>query len=152
MRGRLWGAPRFGWWGISVYAVAMAFVEAACVVSLKLLYYPAGWVPPFHPIPGDAVLLEQGREVATLVMIASVAFLGRPTLREGLARGLWIFGVWDLLYYAFLRMLTRFPGSLTDLDVVFLVPRVWIAPVWLAVAGSTASLLIALRLHRVRAR
>jgi hypothetical protein len=130
----------------------MAFVEAACVVSLKRLYYPEGWTYPFHPIPGSALLLEQVREIATLVMIAAVAFLGRPGTREGFARGLWIFGVWDLLYYAFLRALTGFPGAFTDLDVVFLVPRAWIAPVWLAVAGSTASLLIALRLHQTRTR
>jgi hypothetical protein len=152
VRSRVWGAPRFGWWGISVYALAMAFVEAACVVSLKLLYYPAGWVPPFHPIPGDAMRLEQIREIATLIMIAAVAFLGRPTLREGVARGLWIFGLWDLFYYGFLRLFTGFPESLFDLDVVFLVPRPWIAPVWLAVAGSTTSILVALRLHRPRSR
>ena len=148
MRQRGSGARGFAWWGITIYAAAMAFVEAACVVSLKRLYFPDGWKPPFHPIPGDALLLEQTREIATLVMIAAVAFLGRPRVREGIARGLWIFGLWDLLYYAFLRLLTGFPASLADSDVVFLVPWAWVAPVWLAVAGSTASLFVALRLHR----
>jgi hypothetical protein len=139
---------RFGWWGITIYAVAMGFLETACVITLKRLYFPEGWTPPFHAIPAAALTLEQAREVATLVMIAAVASLGRPSWKEALARGLWIFGVWDLVYYAFLRLLTGFPGTLADLDIVFLVPRQWVAPVWTACAASIAALLLALRLHR----
>ena len=137
----------FGWWGITTYSLAKAFVEAACVITLKQHYYPEGWAPPFHPIPADALLLEQLREAATLVMIGAVALLGRPPWRESVARGLWIFGVWDLAYYLFLFLWTGFPRSLFDWDVVFLIPRAWIAPVWLPVVGSTASLLVALWLH-----
>jgi hypothetical protein len=132
---------------LTVYALAMAFVEAACVVSLKRLYFPEGWHAPFHPIPSEGLRLEQWREVANLVMIAAVALVGRPPARIALARGLWVFGIWDLAYYGFLRALTGFPRSLGDTDLVFLVPRPWAAPVWLAVAGSTACLLVALRLR-----
>jgi hypothetical protein len=126
------GERRAGYVALTLYAAAMALVEAACVVSLKRLYFPEGWVAPFHPIPDAGLRLEQWREVATLVMIAAVAFLGRPTLRIALARGLWIFGLWDLLYYAFLRLQTGFPSRFQDLDMVFLVPRPWVAPVWSA--------------------
>lgn len=139
---------RFGWWGITVYALAMAFVEAACVVTLKRLYFPEGWHPPFHDIPAEGLRLEQAREVATLVMIAAVASLGRPRWREALARALWIFGLWDLGYYATLAILTGFPLSLADLDVVFLVPHAWVLPVWVPMVVSTACLAIALRLHQ----
>jgi hypothetical protein len=123
---------RVGWVALTIYAVAMAFVEAACVVTLKQLYFPEGWAPPFHPIPALALRLEQWREVATLVMIGAIASWGRPNVRIGLARGLWIFGLWDVFYYVFLKIWTGFPGSLSDLDLVFLVPRPWIAPVWSA--------------------
>jgi len=126
------GDRRVGWVAITLFAFAMALVEAACVVTLKKLYFPDGWAAPFHPIPPPGLLLEQWREVATLVMIGAVACLGRPRLRIALARGLWIFGLWDLLYYAFLKLWTGFPSSLLDLDLVFLVPRPWIAPVWSA--------------------
>ena len=140
-------AGKPGWLPITVFAVAFAFVEAAIAISLKRLYYPDGWKPPVHALPGDANLLEQAREVMTLVMIASVAAFGRPTWREGIARGLWIFGIWDLGYYAFLLLLTGFPSSLLDLDLVFLVPIVWVFPVWVAVLVSTVAILVALRLH-----
>jgi hypothetical protein len=138
---------RFHGVALTIYALAMAFVEAACVVSLKRLYFPEGWHAPFHPIPPEGLRLEQWREIATLVMIAAVALAGRPRARIAVARGLWVFGVWDLAYYGFLRALTGFPRSLADFDLVFLVPRPWIAPVWAAVAASAACLLVALRLR-----
>jgi hypothetical protein len=137
----------FAWTAITVFGVAFAFVEAAVAISLKRLYYPEGWRPPFHALPGDANLLEQARELATLLMIASVAAAGRPSWREGIARGLWIFGIWDLGYYAFLLWLTGFPSSFLDPDLVFLVPVVWVFPVWVPVAVSIVSLLVARRLH-----
>jgi len=139
---------RAGFVALTLYAAAMALVEAACVVSLKRLYFPEGWTPPFHPIPEPGFTLEQWREAATLVMIVAVALLGRPSPRLALARGLWVFGLWDLLYYGFLRIVTGFPARLTDLDVVFLVPRPWIAPVWLACLGALSCAVVAQILSR----
>jgi hypothetical protein len=136
-----------GWIAITIFAAAFAFVEAAVAISLKRLYYPGGWKEPFFALPGQANLLEQVREIATLVMIAAVASLGRPSWREGIARGLWIFGIWDLGYYAFLMWLTGFPATLLDRDLVFLVPIVWVFPVWVPVLVSIVSLLVALRLR-----
>lgn len=143
---------RQGWLPITVFAVAFAWVEAAVAISLKRLYYPDGWKPPFHALPAEANLLEQAREVMTLIMIASVAAFGRPTWREGIARGLWIFGIWDLGYYAFLLWLTGFPSSLLDLDLVFLVPIVWVFPVWVPVLVSVLAVLVALRLRAASGR
>ena len=140
-------ARRSVWTWISLYATAMAFVEAACVVTLKRLFYPGGWAPPFAPLPAGPLLLEQVREIATLVMIAAVAGLAGRTTRARLAAGLWIFGLWDILYYAFLRWLTGFPRSLGDVDVVFLVPIAWILPVWVPFVASAAALALALWLR-----
>lgn len=140
-------ARRSIWTWLSLYAAAMALVEAACVVTLKQLFYPGGWAPPFAPMPAGPLLLEQVREIATLVMIASVACLAGRTIRARFAAGLWVFGVWDILYYAFLRWLTGFPRSLADVDVVFLVPIAWIFPVWVPFLTSAAALALALRLR-----
>jgi len=140
-------AHRSVWTWISLYAAAMALVEAACVVTLKQLFYPGDWAPPFAPMPAGPLLLEQVREIATLVMIAAVAGLAGRTTRARLAAGLWIFGLWDILYYAFLRWLTGFPRSLADVDVVFLVPIAWIVPVWVPFVTSAAALALALRLR-----
>ena len=142
------GDRRVGWAALTAFAFAMGLVEAACVVTLKKLYFPEGWAPPFHPIPASGLRLEQWREVATLVMIGAVACLGRPPLRIALARGLWIFGLWDLFYYAFLKLWTGFPSSLLDLDLVFLVPRPWVAPVWSSCLAAFACALSAQVLTR----
>jgi hypothetical protein len=140
-------ARRSVWTWITIYAGAMALVEAACVVTLKRLFYPGGWAPPFPPMPAGPLLLEQVREVATLVMIATVALMAGRSTRGRVAAGLWIFGVWDILYYAFLRWLTGFPRSLADVDVVFLVPIAWIFPVWVPLLVSAATLVLAVRLR-----
>jgi hypothetical protein len=137
---------------LTLFALAMGYLEAACVVSLKQLYFPEGYHAPFHAIPATALLLEQWREVATLVMIGGVALLRSSGIREFLARGLWVFGVWDLTYYVFLRFLTGFPARLSDLDIAFLVPGPWVLPVWVPVAASTACLLVALLLGGRRGR
>lgn len=140
-------SARVPWIWLTVFAVAMAFVESAAVVTLKRLYFPAGWAPPFHPIPPEGLALEQWREIATLVMILSVAFYRRSRFAEGVAAGLWVFGIWLLGYYMFLRILTGFPARPTDLDVVFLVPKAWIAPVWVPLASALVCLAVALRLR-----
>ena len=137
---------RFRWWAISAFALAFAFAEAATIVFVKRLYFSDGWRAPFHAIPPDALLLEQGREAATLLAILAVAFAGRPGAREGIARALWIVGLWDVSYYACLRALTAFPASLSDLDVVFLIPRAWVLPVWAPILGSLAAMALALLL------
>lgn len=138
---------RFRWWAFSAFAFAMGFAEAAVIIFLKRLYFPDGWRAPFHPIPPDALLLEQAREAATLVALGAVAFAGRPGAREGVARALWMLGLFDLTYYGWLRALTAFPRALADLDIVFLLPRAWIAPVWVPVLGSLAAMAVALVLH-----
>jgi hypothetical protein len=40
------------------------------------------------------------------------------------------FGVWDLAYYGVLRLVLGWPHSLTNWDVLFLIPMPWVAPVW----------------------
>src|SRR5262249_35379643 len=39
------------------------------------------------------------------------------------------FGVWDILYYAFLRLISGWPQTVLDWDVLFLLPLPWWGPV-----------------------
>src|SRR5262249_1644715 len=39
------------------------------------------------------------------------------------------FGVWDIFYYVFLRILCGWPHSLLDWDILFLLPLPWWGPV-----------------------
>ena len=43
---------------------------------------------------------------------------------------LWCFAIWDTMYYAGLWATVRWPQSLRDLDVLFLIPVPWTSEVW----------------------
>jgi hypothetical protein len=39
------------------------------------------------------------------------------------------FGVWDIFYYVWLKVILNWPASLFDWDILFLIPIPWIGPV-----------------------
>jgi hypothetical protein len=119
------------WFVVVLYAVAMAWVEAAVVYYLRTL---VGRINPYqaNPLPistglGEAELV---REDATLVMLFAVGWLAGATWRSRSAYALVAFGIWDIFYYVFLRVMTGWPTSLLDWDVLFLIPLPWWGPVW----------------------
>jgi len=118
---------RYVW--LTVFAVAMAYLEAAVVVYLRLLYYPGGFTFPLVIIPGSQALIEIGREIATLIMLWAAGRLGTRGGWPGFAGFMFVFGVWDIFYYVWLKALLGWPASLLTWDVLFLVPVPWIAPV-----------------------
>ena len=56
--------------------------------------------------------------------------------------------MWDIGYYAFLRAVIGWPGSLKTPDVLFLIPGPWVAPVFVPVAISAVMIVGALLLLR----
>ncbi len=63
------------WLGVlnaTAYAVAMAYLESAIVVYLRRLYYPKGFDFPLVIIDIPTLLIEVGRETATIIMLATV--------------------------------------------------------------------------------
>lgn len=114
---------RFLW--VLVFAVAMAFLEAAVVVYIRgLLDLSNG-----HVSLGPYVRVEMGREAATLVMLVAVGWLAGRTKVQRWAYGLFAFGLWDIAYYAWLKVLLDWPDTLLDWDVLFLLPLRWWGPV-----------------------
>ena len=133
-------SARLAW--SALFAVAMAYLEAAVVVYLRELYYPEGFRFPLKMIPEPMILVELGREAATLVMLAAVAVLCGRSLWERFAWFLWVFGVWDIWYYIWLKVTIDWPATLLDWDILFLIPLPWIGPVLapLAVAVSMTAI------------
>ena len=113
-----------------VYAVAMAFVEAAVVVYLRQILSP-GDLGVSTPAAGVTAIpvVEAFREAATILMLLAVGTLAGGDRWE---RFLWFccaFGVWDIFYYVWLRVLIGWPDSVLSWDVLFLIPVPWTAPV-----------------------
>jgi hypothetical protein len=118
------------WLIVVLYAAAMAWVESAVVFYLRTMIdriepYQA---EPF-PIIGGFASVELPREFATLVMLAAVGWLAGKTWRTRVGYAAIAFGVWDIFYYVFLKIMCAWPHSLMDWDVLFLLPLPWWGPV-----------------------
>ncbi|MEO1997501.1 MAG: hypothetical protein ABGZ17_19760 [Planctomycetaceae bacterium] len=121
---------------LTVYAVAMAFLEAAVVVYMRQLYYADNprQIFPLRFLNSYDTVMEFGREAATVIMILAVALLAERSSRtRTFAAFVFVFGVWDLFYYFWLKVLIGWPGSWLDWDVLFLIPSVWLSP-WICPA------------------
>jgi len=144
---------------IAIFAVSFGFGEAAVVVYLRAA---VGLLPGFHgtladvqrsapefyqqaeslnAFPQSLLTIEVLREAATILMLVSVATLAATKMRERWASFFWAFAIWDISYYLGLWVTIRWPGSLRDLDVLFLIPVPWLAQVWFPVLVSGLTVL-----------
>jgi len=122
---------------LAMFAIAMAFLEAAIVVYLRGLFYPNGFTTTLGTFPIFYYGTEVFREAATIIMLAAVAVLSaRRGWWERAAYFLFCFGMWDIFYYVWLYVLLDWPPSLLTSDVLFLIPVPWVAPVIVPVSVS----------------
>jgi hypothetical protein len=119
---------RYGW--LLLLGLAIGWFEAAVVVYLRALYYPEGFRFPVRIVWDAVVRVEIVREAASLLLLAAAARLAGRGFLERFAAFMVLFGVWDLLYYVFLKLLLGWPASLADWDILFLIPLPWLGPVW----------------------
>jgi hypothetical protein len=120
---------------LAAYALAMALVEAALVVHLRHLYYAEDPLAlfPLRLLEAHDLALELARELATVVMILAVAALAVRHWPQRFAAFAFVFGLWDLGYYAWLKLWLDWPRHWLEWDVLFLIPWPWFGP-WLAPA------------------
>ena len=71
----------------------MAYLESAVVVYLRALYYPQGFSFPLVMIEQHMALVEIGREMSTLVMIAAVGYFAGKIFYERFAVFCILFGI-----------------------------------------------------------
>jgi hypothetical protein len=114
---------------LTIFSIAMGFLEAIVVVYLRQLYYPEGFGFPLSEAVWGGLFLEYLREILTLVILLTVSILAGRMTYERFSYFLYCFGIWDIFYYLGLKVLLNWPSSLFTWDVLFLIPVVWIAPV-----------------------
>ena len=131
---------------VLIFSVAMAYLESAIVVYLRLLYYPEGFIFPIKIIPDEIFLIEFGRELATIFMLASISYLISIRFVERFAYFLFAFGVWDIFYYVWLKLFINWPDSLFTDDLLFLIPVPWISPVLAPIIVSIIFIVMSLTL------
>lgn len=122
---------------VAIFAIAMGYLEAIVVIYLRELYYPDGFRFPLSIAMNRIVGIEWLREIATIVMLFTVAVISGRSRTEKLFYFLYCFGIWDIFYYIALKHLIDWPESFFTFDILFLIPVTWIGPVIAPVICST---------------
>ena len=125
---------------LCTFATAFGWTEASTVVYLRALtpqppalaavQLPEVFLTSF--LPGELV-----REACTMALLVSASWLAARRRRDFVGAFLLTFGLWDLVYYAALRLLVGWPETLSSPDILFLIPVPWIGPVWAPMTVAT---------------
>ena len=121
---------------LMVWGVAFAYIEASVVVYLREIYYPDGFAFPVVIAETHMALTEVVRELATLLIMWATVNLTYQMLQSKMAAFMVIFGVWDIFYYIFLKIILNWPEALTSWDILFLIPMPWVGPIWAPIVVS----------------
>lgn len=131
-----------------LFGTAFGYLEAAVVTYLRALHEPArqrfypgrsptdlfplltlDQVRAAAPAQMRTLAIEIGREAATIVMLAAAALAVAGNAGQWAAAFVIAFGVWDISFYVFLKVLLDWPASLFTWDILFLIPVPWVGPV-----------------------
>ena len=129
---------------LALFGIAMAHFEGVVVVYLRKalgMLDSESNKESLEKFPVRYLYIEMTREAATIIMLVVIAWLvGNDWIEKGIFF-LWTFAFWDLFYYLSLYILIKWPPKLTTIDVLFLIPKPWIAPVWFPIGVSALTIL-----------
>jgi hypothetical protein len=139
---------------LTLFAIAMGFLESAVVIYLRELFYPDGFSFPLVNLPPAITRVEILREAATIIMLITAGYLAGTTKLQKFAWFIFTFAIWDLCYYLFLYLCINWPLSLFDWDILFLIPLPWVGPVWapclLCILMLTGSVMVINRIEKYK--
>jgi hypothetical protein len=130
---------------LALFGIAMAHFEGVVVVYLRKalgMLDSESNKESIDKIPKRFLNIEMTREAATIIMLLVIAWLTGITWIERGILFLWTFAFWDLFYYLSLYILIKWPPDFKTIDVLFLIPKPWIAPVWFPIGVSSLTILI----------
>jgi hypothetical protein len=130
---------------LALFGISMAHLEGVVVVYLRRAL---GIIDAdsnkalLEAFPERYLIIEETREAATIVMLVVLSYLVGDTWLEKIMSFLWTFAFWDLFYYVSLYILIKWPSKLTTIDILFLIPKPWIAPVWIPIGISLITIIL----------
>jgi len=137
---------------LAVCACAVAYGDSIVEIYLRQLMPMTEWqarvkdletLEKFY-IAHKVFWTEQTRQISTLVLMIAISLIAGVSMRQRLGFFLWSYAIWELFHYLSLYFLIKWPRSLDTWDVLFLVPRPWVAPVYVPVIISLAMLMCAI--------
>lgn len=129
---------------LALFGLAMAHLEGVVVVYLRKaigILDPESNRESVEKLSQKYLHIEMTREAATIVMLVIIAWLTGDSWLEKGVFFLWTFAFWDLFYYVSLYLLIKWPPTLRTIDVLFLIPKPWIAPVWFPIGVSSITII-----------
>jgi hypothetical protein len=124
------------WLWVVLFAAAFAYVESAVVVYLREIYFDGVFEFPIitvwengRHVLDPLILVEMGREAATVVMLAVMGIIAGSGSLQRFCFFMIAFGVWDIFFYVWLRLILGWPDSLMTWDLLFYLPLPWVGPV-----------------------
>jgi hypothetical protein len=130
---------------LAIFGIAMAHLEGVVVVYLRKalgMLDSESNQESLEKFPRRYLNIEISREAATIIMLVVIAWLTGYTWIEKGVFFLWTFAFWDLFYYLSLYILIKWPPTMTTIDVLFLIPKPWIAPVWFPIGVSSLTIIV----------
>ena len=121
---------------LAFFAIAMALLEAIVVIYLRKLHNPENiqqiFAIRFYTDLDFAV--EVFREGATVLMLFTISLIAihKPPMKV-FGCFVFLFGLWDIFFYAWLKIIIAWPKGWLDWDILFLIPWAWFGP-WLCPA------------------
>jgi hypothetical protein len=138
---------------LALFGIAMAHLEGVVVVYLRKalgMLDSESNRESLEKIAPSYLKIEMTREAATIIMLVVIAYLVGGTWIERGVFFLWTFAFWDLFYYLSLYILIKWPPTLKTIDVLFLIPKPWIAPVWFPIGVSSLTIAVIALLYLIR--
>ena len=129
---------------LTVFSIAMGYLESAVVVYLRAIMYPDGFGFPLTSFDSHLATTEIIREAATIIMLLGAGIVAGKTFSERFAWFIYCFAIWDIFYYVFLKVLISWPESFMTWDILFLIPATWVGPVITPVIVSLTMIILAM--------
>jgi len=114
---------------MAAFVVAMAYLESAVVVYLRRVYGINEIENALAVFDRQISIIEMERELAIMVMLLAAAWMAGRNWQSRIGFFMFAFGVWDILYYLWLKVFIGWPVTLLNNDLLFLLPLPWWGPV-----------------------
>ncbi len=131
---------------LTLFSIAMGYLETSVVVYLRAIYYPDGFDFPLVNMNTSIAITELGREAATIIMLIGIGVIAGKNSIQRFAWFLYCFAIWDIFYYVFLKVVLNWPESLFTWDILFLIPLPWVGQVIAPCIISLSMIVLALML------
>lgn len=140
-----------------ILAAAFGIIEGSVAIYLRPVFNQADFnfeIKILQPEKMNGtqkkiLATEVWREFFTLILIGAAAAIAADSIIRWAGYYVFIFSIWDLFYYLWIFMRVNWPTSLFSWDILFLIPKMWLAPVIVPILISTVGLVISLMVIRI---